>query len=206
MFPDKLHVSSFPGRFSHYASTAAWSIKVVYACRWQVHLHFWENDRGILRATAVTRGWNGHRIRVSSQSSFWRRKFSRRSCRDSNSQPFDHESGAFINQLSRLSNTDTGSGKPMRFHHASICLLNAANAGLAHNVPSADTYVCLQQAAVRKCTALIRRTLYINTPNRIYDTLSSMSLGLAAHTLFIPHSIIPRKPQDPSEIIKTPLR
>ena len=28
------------------------------------HLHFWHNDRGLLRATAVTRGWNGHRIRV----------------------------------------------------------------------------------------------------------------------------------------------
>ena len=25
------------------------------------HLHFWQNDRGLLRATAVTRGWNGYR-------------------------------------------------------------------------------------------------------------------------------------------------
>ena len=25
------------------------------------HLHFWRNDRGLLRATAVTRGWNGYR-------------------------------------------------------------------------------------------------------------------------------------------------
>ena len=25
------------------------------------HLHFWQNDRGLLRATAVTRGWSGHR-------------------------------------------------------------------------------------------------------------------------------------------------
>ena len=40
------------------------------------------------------RGWNRHRIRVSTQSWLRRRKFSRRSCRDSNSQPFDHESGA----------------------------------------------------------------------------------------------------------------
>ena len=24
-------------------------------------LHFWQNDRGLLRATAVTRGWNGYR-------------------------------------------------------------------------------------------------------------------------------------------------
>ena len=25
------------------------------------HLHFWHNDRGLLRATAVTQGWNGYR-------------------------------------------------------------------------------------------------------------------------------------------------
>ena len=31
-------------------------------------LHFCENDRGILLATEVTRGWNGHRIRVSTES------------------------------------------------------------------------------------------------------------------------------------------
>ena len=62
------------------------------------HLHFWQNDQGILRATAVTRGVNEHRIRVSTENSFWRRKFSRPSCRDSNSQPFDHESGAVTNE------------------------------------------------------------------------------------------------------------
>ena len=34
----------------------------VYAClvvTW--HLHFWQNDRDLLRATAVTRGWNRYR-------------------------------------------------------------------------------------------------------------------------------------------------
>ena len=25
------------------------------------HLHFWQNDRDLLRTTAVTRGWNGYR-------------------------------------------------------------------------------------------------------------------------------------------------
>ena len=24
------------------------------------HLHFWQNDRDFLRATVVTRGWNGY--------------------------------------------------------------------------------------------------------------------------------------------------
>ena len=35
------------------------------------HLHL-QNDRGLLRATAVTRGWNGHRISVSTESGLWR--------------------------------------------------------------------------------------------------------------------------------------
>ena len=34
----------------------------VYAClAVTCHLHFWQNDRDLLRATAVTRGWNGYR-------------------------------------------------------------------------------------------------------------------------------------------------
>ena len=34
----------------------------VYAClAVTCHLRFWQNDRGLLRATAVTRGWNGYR-------------------------------------------------------------------------------------------------------------------------------------------------
>ena len=74
----------------------------VYACLGVTcHLHFWQNDRGPSRATAITRGLNGHRIRVSTQSSLCRRKFSRRFCRNSNSQPLDHESGALTNKLSR---------------------------------------------------------------------------------------------------------
>ena len=37
-------------------------IRKVYAClAVTCHLHFWRNDWGLLRATAVTRGWNGYR-------------------------------------------------------------------------------------------------------------------------------------------------
>jgi len=36
-------------------------IRKVYAClAVTCHLHFWQNDRDPLRATAVTRGWNGY--------------------------------------------------------------------------------------------------------------------------------------------------
>ena len=36
-------------------------IHKVHAClAVTCHLHFWQNDQGLLRATAVTRGWNGY--------------------------------------------------------------------------------------------------------------------------------------------------
>ena len=41
-------------------------------------MHFWQSDRGLLRATAVTRGWNEHRISVSTQSG--RRRGRQRKC------------------------------------------------------------------------------------------------------------------------------
>ena len=45
----------------------------------------------------VLRGWNGYR-----NKSQHRRKFSRRSCRDSNPRPFDQESGALTTELSTV--------------------------------------------------------------------------------------------------------
>ena len=37
-------------------------IRKVYAClAVTCHLRFWQNDQGLLRATVVTRGWNGYR-------------------------------------------------------------------------------------------------------------------------------------------------
>ena len=66
MFPDKLCVSSFLDRFPHYAWTVTWSAHSgfagsrVYACLGVTcHLLFSQTDRGLLHATAVTRGWNG---------------------------------------------------------------------------------------------------------------------------------------------------
>ena len=68
----------YPDRFPHCACTAASSSNsdfvksTVYACSDITrHPHFWQNDRDLLRATAVTRGWNGHRIRVSTQRKRW---------------------------------------------------------------------------------------------------------------------------------------
>ena len=77
-------------------------IRKVYAClAVTCHLYFWQNDRGLLRATAVTRGWKGYEIRVSTESWPRRRQFSYHFCRDWNPRPFDHESGALTTELSQ---------------------------------------------------------------------------------------------------------
>ena len=34
------------------------------------HLHFWQSDQGLLRASAVTQGWNGYHITIHCRSSY----------------------------------------------------------------------------------------------------------------------------------------
>ena len=76
-------------------------IRKVYAClAVTCHLHFWQNDRDLLRATVVTRGWNGYRNKSQHRKSTLEKKFSSRSSRDSNPRPFNHESGALTTELS----------------------------------------------------------------------------------------------------------
>ena len=64
-------------------------------------LHFWQNDRDLLRATAYhVGGTDAGEKNVSTESRLWRRKFSRRSCRDWNPKPFNHESSTLTTELS----------------------------------------------------------------------------------------------------------
>ena len=73
----------------------------VYAClAVTCNLHFWQNDLDLLRVATVTQVGTVTEIRVSTESRPWRRKFSCRSCRDSNPRPFSHESGALNTELS----------------------------------------------------------------------------------------------------------
>ena len=54
------HVLCTP--YNHVTSCKATYTRSVHAClAVTCHLHFWQNDQGLLRATAVTRGWNGYR-------------------------------------------------------------------------------------------------------------------------------------------------
>ena len=72
LFPDKLRVNLFLDRFPHYVWTAFSQPTLI----WLGHvclgvsclLRFWQNDQGLLHATAVTWGRNGHWKRVSTQS------------------------------------------------------------------------------------------------------------------------------------------
>ena len=52
------------------------------------HRHFWQNDRDLLRATAVTRGRTSQHKKLTLEKTFYRH-----SCRDSNLRLFDHVSG-----------------------------------------------------------------------------------------------------------------
>ena len=67
-------------------------------------LHFWENDRDLLCVTMYHGDWTDTEIRVITESWPWRRKFSRRFCRDSNPRPFDHESIALPQSYPRFQN------------------------------------------------------------------------------------------------------
>ena len=50
-------------------------IRKMYAClAVTCHLRFWQNDRGLLRATAVTRGWNGYRNKSQHRKSTLEKK------------------------------------------------------------------------------------------------------------------------------------
>ena len=63
VFPDELPVSSFPDRFPYYDWAAAQSphsyfvgSRVYRHLGVTCHLHFWQNDWGLLHATAITQG------------------------------------------------------------------------------------------------------------------------------------------------------
>ena len=75
----------------------------VYAClAVTCHLHFWQNDRDLLRTTAVTRWWNGYRNKSQHRKLTLEKKILPPPLqgRDSNPRPFNHESGALTTELS----------------------------------------------------------------------------------------------------------
>ena len=74
----------------------------MYAClAVTCHLHFWQNDRDFLRATVVTRGWNGYRNKSQHRKSTLEKKILPPFQQGfTNPRPFNHESGALTTELS----------------------------------------------------------------------------------------------------------
>ena len=78
-------------------------IRKVYAClAVTCDLRFWQNDRGLLRATAVTRGWNGYRNKSQHRKLTLEKKILPQLQQGFEPATFDHESGALTTELSPL--------------------------------------------------------------------------------------------------------
>ena len=88
-----------------YSATIRSHIRRMYLClALNCHLHIWQEDLDLLRATAVTQAVERiPKMRVSTESWPWRRKFARCSCRDSNPGPSDHESAVLTLSCPRFS-------------------------------------------------------------------------------------------------------
>ena len=96
-------------------------IRKLYAClAVTCHLHFWQNDRGVLRATAVTRGWNGYRNKSQHRKLTMEKKILPPLLQGFEPRPFDHESGALTTELSSLPWGTSKKKKTMWFFASSL--------------------------------------------------------------------------------------
>ena len=88
-------------------------IRHVHAClAVTCHLHLWQNDRDLLRATAVTRGsGTDTEIKVSTESRPRRRKKIPAAPAGIRTRPFNHESGALTTELSPLTRVSASDSK-----------------------------------------------------------------------------------------------
>ena len=75
----------------------------VYVClAVTCHLHFWQNDLDILRATAVTLGWNVYRNKSQHSNLTLEKKILPPLQSGEFPEPFDHESDVLTTELSPL--------------------------------------------------------------------------------------------------------
>ena len=147
-----------------------------------------------------TGGGTDTEIRVSTESWPWRRRFSRRSCRDSNPRPFNHDSGALTTELFPLPNTLATTVKcrytlaravphhldPSENIEASVkCHYTLARAVPHHLDPSENT-----QATLKCCYTLARAVPHHLDPSENTQTTLKCCYTLARS---VPHHL------DPSE-------
>ena len=95
-FPDKLRVSSFLGRFPHYACSPLWLHWVKGVCVFKFNLQpaFLAEWPGSFTCHCSHLGMEQTPNESQPTRLALEKKFSCRSCQDLNSQPFDHEAGS----------------------------------------------------------------------------------------------------------------
>ena len=85
----------------------------------------WQNEWDLLRATAVTQGWNGYQNKSQHRKSTLEKKIPPLLLRGLEPGTFDHESGALTAELSRSPKNSTLSNLGPRFCFQSLPLLPA---------------------------------------------------------------------------------
>ena len=125
-------------RRAHVLCTLLWvHVCLAVTC----HLHFWQNDRDILRVTTVTRGWDGYRNKSQQRSLPWGKEIFLCSWGDSNPLPFGHESDALTTELfSHLVETHNHVVDEMfAFEAAKVCFLRQHILSLSQAAASPQT-------------------------------------------------------------------
>ena len=134
----------------------------MYAClAVTCHLHFWQNDRDFFTCYCGNTGVERiPKIRVSTESRPLRRKFSRRSSRDSNPRPFNHESGALTTELS----------PPPEDKYRGISLLNTSSKIYSYILNKRLTQWVEENSTVNEAQAGFRRNY--STVDHIFTLLT----------------------------------
>ena len=126
-------------------------IRKVYAClAVTCHLHFWQNDRDFLRATVVTRGWNGYRNKSQHRKSTLEKKIL---------PPFQQgfEPATFQSRV-RSSNhwaipAPFSGGFRGRAFHSLVGLLGTGTGSHSVPVPNRPTRLCGRKATLNQTAA-----------------------------------------------------
>ena len=84
----------------HVTSCKATYVRCMGVLAVTCHLHFWQNDRDLLRATLVTRGWDGYRNKSQRRKLTLEKKILPPLLQGLEPGPFNYESGALTTELS----------------------------------------------------------------------------------------------------------
>ena len=137
------------------------------------HPQFWQNDRGFFTCHCGNTGveWTTNKSQHT-KLILEKKKFSRCCCRGSNSQPFDHESGAVTSNLSRLPDLEVpGLKSPIRimdnWKNANLCDLPAHN--------KSQNFVTDLDLSYLLCLPAEKDMILLRTYSRTSSSVSSSS-------------------------------